>query len=98
MESLLEDYRDGARLPSTAIVEALLAVRDRLAAPLEDLDHSHAATVDDAIKRLQSLEGTISHTIPFDINLQRWTRFHPQSSLVELFRSLITLEALRIRS
>ena len=88
MESLLEDYRDGARLPSTSIVEALLAARDRLAALVEDLDHNHAATVDDAIQRLQSLEGTTSHTISFDINLQRWTRFHPQSSLVDLFRKL----------
>ena len=88
MESLLEDYRDGATLPSTAIVEALLVARDRLAALVEDLDHSHAAPVNDAIQRLQSLEGTTSHSISFDINLQRWMRFHPQSSLIDLFRKL----------
>jgi two-component system chemotaxis sensor kinase CheA len=88
MESLLEDYRDGARLPSTAIVEALLAARDRLAAMVEDLDHSHAASIDDVVQRLQSLEGSASHTIPLDINLQRWMSVHSGTSIVELFKQL----------
>ena len=72
MESLLEDYRDGARLPSTNIVEALLAARDQLAALVEDLDQSQQATVDDMVRRLQRLEGTSSHAIPLHINLRHW--------------------------
>lgn len=88
MESLLEDYRDGTRLPSTVIVEALLAARDRLAAMVEDLDHSHAASIDDVVQRLQGLEGSASHTIPLDINLQRWLSLHSGTSIVELFMQL----------
>lgn len=88
MESLLEDYRDGARLPSTVIVEALLAARDRLSAMVEDLDHSHAASIDDVVQRLRGLEGSASHTIPLDINLPRWLSLHSGTSIVELFRQL----------
>jgi hypothetical protein len=56
----------GSRLPSTAIVEALLAARDRLAAMVEDLDHSHAASIEDVVQRLQSLEESGLHTIPLE--------------------------------
>lgn len=91
MESLLEDYRDGARLPSSAIVEALLAARDRLAVLVEDLDHSPHAAADDLIDRLQYLEGSASHSIPFDINLEQWLRHHCDIPLTDLF---VRLEAI----
>ena len=88
MESVLEDYRDGARLPSTNIVEALLAARDQLSAMVEDLDQSQQATVDEMVRRLQRLEGTSSHAIPLDINLQHWLTHHCGIPLADLFARL----------
>ena len=88
MESLLEDYRDGARLPSTEIVEALLAARDQLAALVEDLDQNQQAAVDDLTRRLLSLEGTMSHAIPLNINLRDWQTQHSGSPLADLFARL----------
>ncbi|MEJ7590145.1 MAG: Hpt domain-containing protein [Planctomycetaceae bacterium] len=88
MESVLEDYRDGARLPSTDIVEALLAARDQLAALVEDLDHSQQATVDEMVRRLQRLEGTMSHAIPLNINLRHWLSHHCGIPLADLFAQL----------
>jgi len=88
MESLLEDYRDGVRLPSTEIVEALLAARDQLAAMVEDLDQSQQAIVDEMVRRLQSLEGTTSHAIPLNINLRHWQTHHCGIPLADLFARL----------
>ena len=88
MESLLEAYRDGARLPSTSIVEGLLAARDRLAALVEDPDHIPQTAVDEIIQRLAGLEVATAHAIPFDINLRRWLAFHGEIQLTELFRRL----------
>lgn len=72
---------------STAIVEALL-VGARSISGDGDLDHSHAASIDDVVQRLQSLEGSASYTIPLDINLQRWMSVHSGTSIVELFKQL----------
>lgn len=88
MESLLEDYRDGAKLPSTKIVEALLEARDQLAVMVEDLDQSHQASVDKMVRRLQSLEGTTWHEIPLNINLRHWQTHHRGIPLTDLFARL----------
>ena len=88
MESVLEDYRDGARLPSTNIVEALLAARDQLSAMVEDLDQSQQATVDEMVRRLQRLEGILSHAIPLNINLRHWQTHHCGIPLTDLFARL----------
>lgn len=93
MESLLEDYRDGTILPSAEVIEALLAAGDRLAAMVEDPDHSELSDITDVVDRLLTLEGSRRHSIPFDIKVSEWQRSHGNRSLVELFRELSTLGA-----
>ena len=52
MESLLEAYRSGAEPVPTAVVEALLVARDRLAALVEDLEHCHESDLTPILARL----------------------------------------------
>ena len=55
MESALEDYRDGAHLPSEAVIEVLLLARDQLAVMVEDLDYSQSCDIDALLTRLNQL-------------------------------------------
>jgi two-component system, chemotaxis family, sensor kinase CheA len=60
MESLLENFRDAHEAPPISVVEALLAARDRLAALVDDLQHSSVANVGDILTRLSSIEKPVS--------------------------------------
>ena len=52
MESLLEGHRSGVDPVPTAVVEALLVARDRLAALVEDLDHCQQSDLAPILARL----------------------------------------------
>jgi two-component system chemotaxis sensor kinase CheA len=60
MESLLEGYRTGAEPVPTAVVEALLVARDRLAALVEDLEHCHESDLAPILARLDQASAQVS--------------------------------------
>lgn len=95
IESLLENYRDGHQIPSSEIVEALLAARDLLVAQLEDLDHPRADENTHMINRLQSLEARAESALPVDVLLEAWLARNPGKSLVDFFREVARLGVLR---
>lgn len=88
IETVLEDFRDGNRIPGPKVVETLLAARDLLVAQLEDLDHPNASANSQMISRLQSLESHAENMVSVDVSLDAWLAKNPNTSTVDFFRSL----------
>ena len=71
METVLEALRDQKLLRSAASIETLLIARDRLAALLDDLEHSTEADLDEILSQLESLVPATSESgEAWDIDLQ----------------------------
>ena len=71
METALESLRDKKVPHSPASIETLLVARDRLAALLDDLEHSREAQLAELLAQLESIAGT-QHTAgdDWDIDLR----------------------------
>ena len=65
-ESVLENYRDGSVAPPRSVVETILVTNDRLAAMLDDLDHSETQDIDSLLLRLNGDDGSSSENTPVE--------------------------------
>ncbi|MCE9547666.1 MAG: chemotaxis protein CheW [Planctomycetia bacterium] len=66
METVLEAWRDSQIPHSAACIETLLVARDRLAALLDDLEHSRTAELGEILGQLEAIAHLPSETRPHD--------------------------------
>lgn len=92
-EEILENYRGVNGMPPTHVVELLLIAIDRLAAMIEDLDHSDSHDVSTLLERLRTIEthSMSTQTLP-DLRLYLPTT---PASVLQLLRSLDATGAVR---
>ena len=75
IESVLENYRDSSVAPPRSVVEVILVTNDRLAAMLDDLDHSESQDISSLLLRLNGIVGSSSDNSPVDLTHNTTTAF-----------------------
>ena len=74
-ESVLENYRDSSVAPPRSVVEAILVTNDRLAAMLDDLDHSESLDISSLLLRLNGIVGSSLENFPVDLEQNTTTAY-----------------------
>lgn len=87
MESVLEHFRGRNEAPPCSVVETLLTARDRLAALIDDLEHSDRVDLSDVLGRLAAAEpAALGTTLELDIDLN--AAQVKRVGLIEFFQGL----------
>ena len=74
-ESVLENYRDSSVAPPRSVVEAILVTNDRLAAMLDDLDHSESLDISSLLLRLNGIVDSSLENFPVDLEQNTTTAY-----------------------
>ena len=74
-ESVLENYRDSSVAPPRSVVEAILVTNDRLAAMLDDLDHSESLDISSLLLRLKGIVDSSLDNFPVDLEQNTTTAY-----------------------
>lgn len=74
-ESVLENYRDSSGAPPRSAVETILVTNDRLAAMLDDLDHSDSQDISSLLLRLDGIVASPPDNSSVDLVHEATTAF-----------------------
>ncbi len=96
-ESVLENFRSLPVAPPQIVVETILLANDRLAALVDDLEHSHAQDISGILQKLQAIEidatpaNAASGRTTYQLRISLPT---PPGTIVPFFEALLTLGSL----
>ena len=99
-ESVLENYRDSSVAPPRSVVESILATNDRLAAMLDDLDHSESQDISSLLQRLNGVVAGSSDESTVDVTNKKKTTIQVNlpaapNGILAYLDSLVSIATLR---
>ena len=99
-ESVLENYRDSSVAPPRSVVESILATNDRLAAMLDDLDHSESQDISSLLQRLNRVIAGSSYESTVEVTNKKTTTIQVNlpaapNGILAYLDSLVSIATLR---